>query len=332
MKIAFFAPQIDVRGTAVATYDYAYFNEELLGNESMIIYNRDDHRNVESAVNKFKNRFHVDSISIASIDSRYYKANGATIRKDLDSILEKNKCDAMYVLKGGSNDGLYSDKFPTFVHCTGYKNEPHGSVYAYVSNHVNNTAADGKFQVVPHMINIPDHSENLRSELGIPKEFTVYGRTGGIDTWNLPGASQVVEAAVRNRPDVFFLFQNTPKFIEHPRVKFLDPDPDLHFKTKFINTCDALLHARQEGESFGLVCGEFSVRNKPVITWYGSPERNHIEVLQDRGIYYMNHDQLFDILLRFKPIKNKNYNCYNNYLPEPVMKKFEEVFCRSIQR
>jgi hypothetical protein len=333
MKIAFFAPQIDVRGTSVATYDYAHFNETILKHESIIIHNRVDPRNITSAVERFKSRFYVDSIEIENISNEYYKENGQKIRNDLDEILQRENCDAMYVLKGGGDDGLYSDKFPTFVHCTGYQNVPHGTVYAYVSNHVNNTVANGKFPVVPHMINIPEHNENLRSELEIPIDFTVFGRSGGIDTWNLPFASHVVEVTLQHRKDVVFLFQNTPKFIRHPRVFFLESNPSVHFKTKFINTCDALLHARMEGESFGLTCGEFSIRNKPVITWLGSPEKNHIEVLGSKGMYYMTPDDLFNILMKFKLDKSldHNFNCYNNYLPEPVMEKFHNVFCRSIK-
>ena len=37
-------------------------------------------------------------------------------------------------------------------------------------------------------------------------------------------------------------------------------------KEAFYRTCDAMLHARRDGETFGLAVAEFSVRNKPVIT------------------------------------------------------------------
>ena len=37
MKIAFHQPHLSERGTTVAMFDYAYYNEVLLNNESIII-------------------------------------------------------------------------------------------------------------------------------------------------------------------------------------------------------------------------------------------------------------------------------------------------------
>jgi hypothetical protein len=88
------------------------------------------------------------------------------------------------------------------------------------------------------------------------------------------------------------------------------------------------LHARYEGESFGIACGEFSIKNKPIITWNGSRERNHIEILKDKGIYYNNYEDLLNILINFNIDKNKNWNCYNEFLPEKVINKFDKVFLR----
>ena len=43
MKIvAFYQPFLNERGTSVAMFDYAYFNQTILGNKSVIIY---DHNN-----------------------------------------------------------------------------------------------------------------------------------------------------------------------------------------------------------------------------------------------------------------------------------------------
>ena len=39
MKTLFHTPSIGIRGGEVALYDYAHFNETILGNESVIIYN-----------------------------------------------------------------------------------------------------------------------------------------------------------------------------------------------------------------------------------------------------------------------------------------------------
>jgi hypothetical protein len=94
-------------------------------------------------------------------------------------------------------------------------------------------------------------------------------------------------------------------------------------KVRFINTCDAHLHARNIGESFGLTCGEFSVKNKRVITWNGSKETNHIDILGDKGIYYNTQQDIYDILLNIKQIDtNIDMNCYREYIPKTVMEIF----------
>jgi len=51
-------------------------------------------------------------------------------------------------------------------------------------------------------------------------------------------------------------------------------------KARFFATCDIMLHARLHGETFGLAVGEFAVLGKPVITFAGSRERAHLEMLE----------------------------------------------------
>ena len=62
---------------------------------------------------------------------------------------------------------------------------------------------------------------------------------------------------------------------------------NLENKVKFINTCDAMIHARTEGETFGLSIGEFSIKNKPIITT-NSGDCNHLQILKNKCILYSN--------------------------------------------
>ena len=100
--------------------------------------------------------------------------------------------------------------------------------------------------------------------------------------------------------DTFFrnavLFLNTYKFITHPRVIYLDSTSDMYFKTKFINTCDAMLHARMQGESFGLSVLEFACKNKHIITYGDSRERSHLSYLDKNCSIYREENDLFQIL------------------------------------
>ena len=57
--IAFHSNQLSVTGTEVALYDYAHHNENLLGNRSVILYNRLNPNNHPEALNKFAKRFQV---------------------------------------------------------------------------------------------------------------------------------------------------------------------------------------------------------------------------------------------------------------------------------
>jgi hypothetical protein len=86
-----------------------------------------------------------------------------------------------------------------------------------------------------------------------------------------------------------------------------------------------MLHARVEGESFGVACGEFSIKNKPIITWLGSSDRHHIETLGDNAYYYNNPAELESILKNFKRT-DKDWSAYRKFNPQNVMKIFEEVY------
>ena len=89
--------------------------------------------------------------------------------------------------------------------------------------------------------------------------------------------------SLESRSDIFYLFLNTPRFINHPRVLHLDSTNDDSLINRYLYACDAMLHARWEGETFGLACAEFLIRSKPILTWSESRERNHF-LLADNSV------------------------------------------------
>ena len=328
MKVAFYSPHMSLRGTEVALYDYAHYNETLLQNESVIISHANDKRNHETVIKKFEERFGKD-VHFLHGPSDDFGWQSDIVVPLLDEVLERENCDVVYMQKGGKNDGVVSAVKPSFILACGNHCEPHGARYAYVSHWLSKLNSNGTVPVVPAMIDLYDTDEDLREELGIPEDAYVFGRTGGEDTWNLPFASEVVNFIVEKsgRDDIYFLFQNTPQFHPgHKNIIHIKNTADMEFKTKFINACDAMLHARHEGESFGSTCGEFSSRNKRVITWHQSRERSHIEILGDKGLYYNTPQELFDILINFKKEPEKDWNCYKEYNPRSVMAQFADVF------
>lgn len=59
MKVAFHSNQLCERGTEVALYDYAHYNEEILLNNSIILSDRKNMNSTVSAVEKFRKRLNL---------------------------------------------------------------------------------------------------------------------------------------------------------------------------------------------------------------------------------------------------------------------------------
>jgi len=311
MKIAFHLYHFDVRGTTVAVFDYAYFNIKLLNNESIIIFPENAPKD-ERAFQKFQDHF----------ETRTYND-----KIDLEN--KTHDCDILYILKYGKNDGILSTKIKTVIHCVFDLSEPHGNVYAGISQSLVNKYNYPLF--VPHMINltIPDKFNLLRDQLEIPSNAIVYGRHGGEDTFDLQFAKDAIITIVLTCIDKYFIFINTPKFFDHPQIFFLRSFVDINKKIEFIMSCDAYLECGKLGHSFGLAIGEFSLCNKPIIAYNGPVwNRSHLDILQDKGLYFTTMEEFITILANFNPeeFKNKDNNCYREYSPENVMKRFYDVF------
>ena len=184
---------------------------------------------------------------------------------------------------------------------------------------------------------------NLRAELGIPAGATVFGRYGGVNVFDIFGARQAVLRVARARPrDIYFLFMNTQELVipegeaAPKNVLYLPASVDDARKAAFIHTCDAMLHARWSGETFGLAIAEFSASGKPVLTSSihhdDGMARFHIDALGRRGIYYHDAASCERALLDFdaEAARRIDWNAYRTYEPEPVMATFRNVFLRDV--
>jgi hypothetical protein len=311
MKIAFHSNQLGIRGTEVAMFDYAKYNEEILGNESIII-SKDpsiSHFSHPLGVKRFKDRFTV------------YEYNEFS---EIEAILDKENVDVFYAQKSGENDGIISSGRKTIIHAVFQNHDPHGDVYAYISEWLGS-----KFEepFVPYIVDLPDVEGDLRKELNIPADSIVFGRHGGLTSFDIQFVHNTIKTILDQRNDIYFVFLHTNKFVDHENALFLDGNPDLIYKVKFINTCDAMIHARIQGESFGLAVAEFSLKNKPVITKYsGNIDNAHVVMLGSKGIYYDNETELYKILTDFVPDNSQDWNAYRDYTPEKVMTIFKNVF------
>jgi len=314
--VAFLSNKLTLRGTEVAIYDYADYNEKILGNKSIIITR--DYEKIkhlwdvdEQAYNKFKSRFEVF----------YYSS-----QQDIDLIVRKLGISHIFIEKAGTrDDGLFSNYCKNIIHCVFDVSQPHGQVYTPIGQTIN-ILQGTNYPVTPYMVTLPECNQNLRQELNIPEDAIVFGRYGGTESFDIKFVHNVIKEIVNSRNDIYFLFMNTNKFYEHKNIIHLPGNADMIYKRTFINTCDALIHARDRGETFGLTCGEFAICKKPVITWGGSREREHLIILKDKAVIYNSQDELKNILETFT--KNKydvSVNGYMFYNPYNVMQIFNKV-------
>jgi len=314
MKIAFHDNALSLRGTTVAIYDWAYWTRHYLGLDPIIMYDNKNKFNDVGVIEKFSKEFSVFSYNDKS---------------EIDKILSQNKCDAFLMEKGGKPDGIISTVAKNLVNAISVcsVSDIHGDVYAMGSKWLSKIT-DYQIPYVPYMVHLPDVEEDMREELSIPKDSLVFGRNGGWETFDLPFVKQAIKQVLDERSDVWFIFQFTEPFIEHERVIYLPGTSDMNIKVRFINTCDAMLHARHVGESFGLSCAEFSIRNKPIVTYEKSPERNHIDTLGEKGIYFETESDILHILKNLDKVEinSLQWNCYQDYTPEKVCQKFKEIY------
>lgn len=316
MKIAFHSEQLGLRGTEVALYGYALYNREILGNESIIISDKNKDLN---AYDKFKTQFDVHLYDNFS---------------EVVNWVDKYGVDAVYYQKAGHYDGKLVPNARNLVHTVFQYNQPHGEVYAYISKWLANHVSSGALPYVPYIVDILryDHTHNYREYLNIPEDAVVFGYYGGSDSFNIEFAKKAVIDVAKLNKNIYFVFMNVDVFCDEPNVLFLQGTSDLDKKIGFINTCDACIHARNGGESFGLTVAEFSIKNKPVITTtYCTAELNdlaHIEMLGDKAVVYSDYTTLTQILTNFKDVQNEkeDWNAYSAYSPEIVMQQFKDVF------
>ena len=258
---------------------------------------------------------------------------------EIKRICDDHKVDVAYFIKSGARDGeLPPDRgssvisLPntrTAVHAVFQVCQPHGDRYAYVSKWLADKMSSDKekFDYVPHMVDLPQANKDLREKLNIPKDAFVFGRYGGFDTFDLQWTYKIIEDYLNTHSGVYFVFANTRPFSNHPNIRYVKEIVSKQGKSNFINSCDAMIHARARGESFGLSIAEFLFHNKPVLAWEGGVDGNHKEMLAGSNTLY-GPDDLADKLTYTIEEASKTNSSWrvSEFQPKPVMEKFKEVF------
>jgi hypothetical protein len=314
IKIAFNLSNIDVRGTATSGYDYAVALKDFYNIDSIILGNINS-INDDIAIDKFRKRFKL-----------YFYSNF----HEINDIVKYENCNLIYSIKYGTKEYDYKFIVPEVIHCVFDMSQPHGHVYAGVSKYVANKYGYNLY--VPHMISLKPslYRDNMRKILNIPEDSLVFGRYGGQDTFNIDFVKTSIINIVNKYKNIYFLFINTPTFYIHKQIYYLDKIIDNDIKNKFLCTLNAFIEAGTLGHSFGLACGEASVNNIPIILYesHNLWNRAHIDIIGDKGIYFKNENEFYDIITNFNPnlYKNIDLNTYKDYMPQKVIKIFKEVF------
>lgn len=313
-KIIFHSNQLSLRGTEIALYDYAFHNENYLGNKSVIAYPNTATTNDVNVIKKFSDSFEVHP---------YERISG------FKEVIKKTQADMIYAIKAGHNDGFLDFDIPLMVHAVFPQKikEVHGQSYAFVSEWLSYYCSNGKVPFVPHMVALPKLSDNLRQKLHIPDDSVVFGSYGGADSFDLDFVKKAIIDVLNIRKDMYFIFMNMKSFCNHDRVIFLPASSNNEDKVRFINTTNAMIHARKLGESFGLACAEFSILNKPIITYKKSKQRNHLLALGDAAILYGNYNDVLNIFSKFsvEHVIDKDFDRYSReFSPHVIMDSFKK--------
>ena len=318
MKILFQTDTLNYRGSTVAVSDYARYNQLILGNESIICYDGsrdyylDGGTEPEVLVNLQK------EFQIVAYDQV----------SDLQQLVDTEHINLAYFSR--CERGWVPDNCRAVAHSVFQVYEPHADVYAYISEWLAaemNSRYNDTLPFVPHIVTLPEATGDLRDELGIQTGQTVIGRIGGLMTFDLPFVKQAIVDVLDQREDYVFVFAGTQQWINHPRVRYIPEFNDVQRKANFFNTCDATIHARSNGESFGLAVAEGLFMGKPVLTWEGGGDQNHTFMLKGSDTIY-SQDNIRDKLLNVRDyITAEDWRQrVAQFSPGQVMAKFKEVF------
>jgi hypothetical protein len=329
MRILMHDNHLGNRGTTAALIDYAE-QLTLLGHAITVCYKKSDVHNSNSIVKKLSEQFELrEYASFSDIAAS-----------------EQKLFDKAYFIKSGFNDEIWFKNTSSIIHSVFQYFEPHGQKYAYVSKWLANAVRKKAFlhgiasadlsktfssfrqnSWVPHMVNLPPHNDNLRKDLKIPEDALVGIRYGGRDTFDIPFVHDLVRSLLESNSNFWFIAVNTNEFFVHPRLIYLPTFSEKDYKVCLLNTANFFLHARSNGESFGLSILEAMWARVPVLSWKGGIDKNHTYLLSPNSMYGSRNElkRQIENLSNYKDVE-LNFAVSARYLPNRVMELFQKEF------
>ena len=214
----------------------------------------------------------------------------------------------------------------------------------YVSKHVQWLARQQgreNHHVVRNPIEGPCSTEDLREELGIPKDAFVFGRIGRddesiYDPINIEAYSKVANS------NTYFVIVNPSRssrtYIERLNItsaKYIERTTDEVKISRFYNTIDVLAHSRKDGECNPANCWEAAAHKKPTISHYGNPFNGHIETISNSGFVVLNGNvdeyarimkAFVDGTINYEYFSNKAHELWKNVTVEKMATSQLEIY------
>lgn len=318
---------IDDRGSIAATSEYiGYLQNE--GHHVIWAYDKLNPGNRSSAISHYKKMFNLE---------HYVNFNQY-------SISVSKRIDWVYFSKKGLNDGLLIPSVKNAIHVMFNVYQPHGDTYAYVSKWLADASSrqanffipKGRSKIpnpfvsrewVPFGVDMPPPTNSLRAEWGVPLDARVCIRLGGENTFDIPWVHKTIKKAITEHQNFYFIGYNTNKFIDHPRAIFLPSINGKIEKSNALMSADIFLHARRQGESFGMAILEAMRLKVPVLAWAGGWDRNHTKILHKESLYKNELDLYHKLMHGISDHSvSKSFDNSNLYLIPNVMQIFKDKF------
>jgi hypothetical protein len=327
MRVGFHFDSFSLRGVTGATLAYARAWTEILGHESVVI-KCDGHTPwiTDRSAERFEQHFSVIR----------YQGIG-----ELHRAIDQARVEALYVLCSGNPEPRFEGlKIPRWIHAVfpSRITDIHGDRYACVSEWLAKESFNRRIPFVPHIVDQFDRNLDLmhwREQLGIPANAILIGSMGGKYSFDLQVARIGLQEALEKNTNLYFVALNHQAFLKHERALFLPGTDNQQIKVAFITSCNAMLHGRTQGETFGLACAEFAAAGKPVFAWRQAPERHHLEHFCPKELQYATAHELTRKLLEFEPSSWSHSamkeQC-SKFKAEVIAPQFENIFANAIQQ
>ena len=288
-------------------YDYAAsFEEYLCGVSHVVTFG------LESLVNRMP--YPESLISLPKFEKRFpgrthlLMRNG---RSEVDELLVNTSAHAFYATQYGTVAGTVvwptpsqGGKVKTLLHAVFDGNEPHYDSFAVIGDTIPRAPGVPVVHYIayvsPEVLALP----GLRSEWGVPPTARVFCRHGGPDTFDIGFVREALCEHARAHPtDYFVLLGTAGSACEAglPNILHLPKNVDMAFKQRYLNSCNACVHARSDGETFGLGVAECSMTGLPVLTFCSPPAAAafHIATLGKEALLYCSKEELLRALAGF---------------------------------